>query len=60
MTKTPTARRAPSRPTGRKTANRFAALAGQTWNNLCLAGRRLLVRNAEEAACYELAAEAKP
>lgn len=33
---------------------RFAALRGQTWNNLCLAGRRLLVRNAEEAACYEL------
>ena len=39
---------------------RFAALAGQTWNNPCLAGRRLLVRNAEEAACYELAAEEKP
>jgi outer membrane protein assembly factor BamB len=33
---------------------RLAALSGQTWNNLCLAGRRLLVRNAEEAACYEL------
>ena len=33
---------------------RLAALRGQTWNNLCLSGRRLLVRNAEEAACYEL------
>jgi len=33
---------------------RLAALSGQTWNTLCLAGRRLLVRNAEEAACYEL------
>lgn len=33
---------------------RVAALSGQTWNNLCLAGRRLLVRNAEEAACYDL------
>ncbi|NCA12313.1 hypothetical protein EBR56_11045, partial [bacterium] len=33
---------------------RLAALSGQTWNNPCLAGRRLLVRNAEEAACYEL------
>jgi outer membrane protein assembly factor BamB len=33
---------------------RLAALSSQTWNTLCLAGRRLLVRNAEEAACYEL------
>lgn len=33
---------------------RLAAIEGQTWNTLCLAGRRLLVRNAEEAACYEL------
>jgi len=33
---------------------RIDAVHGQTWNNLCLAGRRLLVRNAEEAACYEL------
>jgi outer membrane protein assembly factor BamB len=32
----------------------LAAIAGQTWNNLCLAGNRLLVRNAEEAACHEL------
>lgn len=30
------------------------ALEGQTWNNLCLTGRRLLVRNAQEAACFEL------
>ncbi|MEM8679590.1 MAG: PQQ-binding-like beta-propeller repeat protein [Planctomycetota bacterium] len=27
---------------------------GQTWNTLCLYGNRLLVRNADEAACYEL------
>ncbi|NBW97112.1 MAG: hypothetical protein EBR28_10365 [Planctomycetia bacterium] len=33
---------------------RLDAIRGQTWNNLCLSGRRLLVRNAEEAACYEL------
>jgi outer membrane protein assembly factor BamB len=33
---------------------RFAAIDGQTWNNLCLTGDRLLVRNAEEAACYRL------
>jgi outer membrane protein assembly factor BamB len=33
---------------------RLDAIAGQTWNNPCLAGPRLLVRNAEEVACYEL------
>jgi outer membrane protein assembly factor BamB len=32
-----------------------AALEGKTWNNLCLSGPLLLVRNSEEAACYELA-----
>jgi outer membrane protein assembly factor BamB len=32
----------------------FPALRGKTWNTLCLYGNRLLVRNAEEAACYEL------
>ncbi|MEI6240384.1 MAG: PQQ-binding-like beta-propeller repeat protein [Planctomycetia bacterium] len=37
---------------------RLEALRGQTWNNLCLSGRRLLVRNAEEAACYELPVKA--
>jgi outer membrane protein assembly factor BamB len=30
------------------------AIEGKTWNNLCLYGKRLLVRNAEEAACFEL------
>jgi outer membrane protein assembly factor BamB len=30
------------------------ALTGKTWNNLCLYGRLLLIRNAEQAACYEL------
>lgn len=39
---------------------RFAALDGQTWNNPVVAGRFLLVRNAAEAACYELAAADHP
>ncbi|HUG68720.1 MAG TPA: PQQ-binding-like beta-propeller repeat protein [Pirellulaceae bacterium] len=33
---------------------KFAAIDGKTWNNLCLYGDLLLVRNAEEAACYQL------
>jgi outer membrane protein assembly factor BamB len=41
----------PERPTE---LGRLDAIEGQTWNNLCLAGSLLLVRNAEEAACYEL------
>lgn len=32
----------------------IAALVGQTWNNPCVSGDRLLVRNAEEAACWRL------
>jgi hypothetical protein len=33
----------------------FQALGRRkAWNNLCLCGRKLLVRNDEEAACYEL------
>ena len=31
------------------------ALNSQTWNNLALSGNHLLLRNAEEAVCYELA-----
>lgn len=38
--------------------SRFQAIDGQTWNNLCLYGDLLLVRNAEEAACYRLPTEA--
>jgi outer membrane protein assembly factor BamB len=33
---------------------KFPAIEGKTWNNLCLYGDVLLVRNAEEAACYRL------
>jgi outer membrane protein assembly factor BamB len=34
---------------------RVPVLEGKTWNTLCLHGQHLLVRNAEEAACFELA-----
>jgi outer membrane protein assembly factor BamB len=33
---------------------RFDALQGKCWNNPCLYGPYLLVRNGSEAACYEL------
>lgn len=33
---------------------RFQAIEGQTWNNLCLSGKYLLLRNSQEAACFEL------
>ena len=41
-------------PERHRVRGRFDALAGQTWNNPALSGRRLLVRNAEEAAAWEL------
>jgi len=34
--------------------DQFKALDGKCWNTLCLYGPYLLVRNNEEAACYEL------
>jgi outer membrane protein assembly factor BamB len=43
-------------PAGYRELGRFTALEGKTWNNPSLYGRYLLVRNAEQAACYELAA----
>jgi len=33
---------------------RIPSMAGKSWNNLCLAGEYLLLRNAEEAVCYRL------
>ena len=30
------------------------AIEGKTWNNLCLYGNQLLIRNGQEAACYVL------
>lgn len=41
-------------PTELNDRGRIPALDGKTWNYPALAGRVLLVRNAEEAACYEL------
>jgi outer membrane protein assembly factor BamB len=41
-------------PSGHVERATLAALSSQTWNNPCLTGDRLLVRNGEEAACYRL------
>lgn len=41
-------------PEGYQRLGQIQALEGKTWNNLCLTGKRLLVRNGQEAACYEL------
>jgi outer membrane protein assembly factor BamB len=44
-------------PAGFKELTRFDALNGKTWNTPVVAGKYLLVRNSEEAACYELPLE---
>jgi outer membrane protein assembly factor BamB len=44
-------------PEKHRVRGRLAALDGQTWNNPCVIAGRLLVRNAEEAACYRFAVE---
>ena len=36
---------------------KFKALEGKTWNHPVVVGDRLYVRNAQEAACYQLAVE---
>ena len=36
---------------------KFTALGSKTWNHPVLVGNRLLVRNAEEMACFELPVE---
>lgn len=43
-------------PTALKELARLNALSGKTWNAPSIAGRYLLVRNGEEAACFELPA----
>jgi outer membrane protein assembly factor BamB len=45
---------AEAQPGGFKELGRIPALSAKTWNHPTLAGRYLLVRNNEEAACYEL------
>ncbi len=42
----------PDRPSN--VLGRFQAIEGLTWNNFALYGPYLLVRNADEAACYKL------
>ena len=44
-------------PEKQQELTRFSAIKGITWNNPCLYGKLLLVRNGEEAACFELAVE---
>ena len=41
-------------PAGLAEVASFAALEGKTWNHPVLVRHRLFVRNAQEAACYEL------
>jgi hypothetical protein len=42
-------------PAGHKELGRFQAIEGKTWNHPAVAHGKLFVRNAEEAACYQLA-----
>jgi outer membrane protein assembly factor BamB len=44
----------PATPTEYKEVARFKALNGKTWNHPTIAHGKLFVRNAEEAACFEL------
>jgi hypothetical protein len=39
---------------GHREFGRFQAVGEKAWNTPALSGRHLLVRNHEEAACYEL------
>ena len=41
-------------PQRHRELGKFQAIEGTSWNNLCLFGPYLLVRNSQEAACYKL------
>jgi outer membrane protein assembly factor BamB len=41
-------------PNGLTERGKFQALSGKTWNHPVIAGGKLLVRNAEEMACYDV------
>jgi hypothetical protein len=43
-------------PNEHRELGRFQAITGKTWNHPVIAHSRLYVRNAEEIACYEVAA----
>jgi len=45
---------AAAKPEGYEELGQIPALSSKTWNHPTLAGRYLLIRNALEAACYEL------
>jgi len=45
----------PAVPDGFSVTARFQAISGKTWNHPIIARGRLIVRNAQEAACFELA-----
>ncbi len=49
-----------AKPEGYKQRARLHALDGKTWNHPVVAHGKLLVRNAEEAVCYELPLKAMP
>ncbi|MDG2383626.1 MAG: PQQ-like beta-propeller repeat protein [Pirellulaceae bacterium] len=48
-----------ARPDQHVQLGKFQAIEGLTWNNLCLYGRYLLVRNGQQATCYELGLKTK-
>ena len=49
-----------AKPDGHKELAKFHALDGKTWNHPVVAHGKLFVRNAEQAACYELPLIAQP